>query len=79
MGGKMLDEATTTPPHRRLKDIFGQMFPHMGAKVVKWSNMERDAVKLDLIDGKCIIFHYENDRKWRLETINSYLKSDWGK
>lgn len=73
MGGKMLDEATTVPAHRRLKEKFCQMFPHLGAKVVRWGKSGNDSVKLDLMDGRAIVFTYKNDSMWRLETIGYYI------
>lgn len=77
MGGRNLDEATTVPPHRRLKEIFCMMFPSLGNDIVRWGSIERYSVRLDMKSGQSLVFHFESKSKWRLESIGSYLKDDW--
>ena len=53
--------------------IFKTFFPHLERNVSKWEQIEIHAVKILLTWGKTLIFTYENEGMWSLETEESYI------
>lgn len=53
--------------------IFKTYFPYLERNVSKWEQIEIHTVKILLTWGKTLIFTYENEGMWSLETEESYI------
>lgn len=80
MMGIMLDEATTVPEYRAIKNQFCTLFPLLAVDIVRWGRCGSSSIAVELKNGSAMVFtvHGDGGRDWCLQSMNNYIRNGRG-
>lgn len=61
-------------PHKQVYLLFARKFPSLASEAKDWMQNGKNSVRIRLRNGREVIFTYNNDNDWCMETTKSFIK-----
>lgn len=55
---------------------FKTLFPNYSESIVKWTPEKDGSIRIELTEKRFFVFHYIDDRTWKLESLRYHLKKE---
>ena len=60
--------------HKDIFNIFSTMFPTFTNNIKVWFPNGKNSIRVRYISSPDCVFTYDNNKNWKLETVNSFAK-----
>lgn len=53
-------------------EAFLRLFPYLSSRIMSYRKLHRNTIKLNMRDRVTLVFRYESDDMWQLQTYKHY-------